>query len=269
VLDVSVVVPTLNARAFIDECLASVATDHPREIIVVDGGSSDGTCDIARRYSTKLLRHEGRGVGSARALGIEMTRSNWVLLLDADVILPPGAIRSLLTELMELDVTGLQARLESVSIGSGYWGRALAVHHRWSMADNRWFGFAATLFARETLVTHSFDITLPSGEDLDLVRRLQRAGARLAVSKEIVAVHRFGDTYDDARHQWLADGEGLAAILAKERWRASWLLLLPLGAALRGVVRSVRRRQPRWIGYYACLAFFNYVGMARKSLLDR
>ena len=53
--DVSVVVPARNAEAMLDECLASIEAQQPREIIVVDGNSTDGTLAIARRHGATIL----------------------------------------------------------------------------------------------------------------------------------------------------------------------------------------------------------------------
>src|SRR6478672_12375107 len=53
----------------LDECLASIEAEAPREIIVVDGNSTDGTLEIARRHSATILCDGGRGLPAARMLG--------------------------------------------------------------------------------------------------------------------------------------------------------------------------------------------------------
>src|SRR6266540_3743168 len=68
-LDVSVVVPVRNAERLLDACLASIARSRPRELIVVDGRSTDSTGEIAWRYTQRLLSDEGRGLPVARLLG--------------------------------------------------------------------------------------------------------------------------------------------------------------------------------------------------------
>ncbi|MDQ3668759.1 MAG: glycosyltransferase [Actinomycetota bacterium] len=265
-LDLSVIVPVRNAEAMLDECLASIARSEPREIILVDGMSTDGTIGVAGRYTGKILSDEGRGLPAARLLGAREASSRRVALIDADVVLPDGALASLLEEFDEGGYTALQAGLESVS-GPGYWGQALAYHHRTGRSKD-WFGLVATIFERDALLEHGFDPAFLSGEDIELRWRLQRSGARIGVSKRTVVTHSFDDTFDFARDQWLMDGRGLARMLGKHRLRALGLLALPAAAAARGIVLSLLRRQPIWIPYYALFAVFNYVGMV-EALTER
>src|SRR5437899_8049540 len=86
-LDLSVVVPVRNAEHLIEECLASISRARPREIIVVDGMSTDGTPDLARRYPVRIVDDSGRGVAAARAIGLELARCPWVALIDVDIVL--------------------------------------------------------------------------------------------------------------------------------------------------------------------------------------
>jgi len=258
-LDVSVVVPVRNAEELIDDCLASISRSEPREIILVDGLSTDRTLEIARRYPVRILSDEGRGLPAARALGAEAANSKLVALIDADVVLPEGALERLLEEFGEDGYAALQAGLDSVS-GPGYWGQALAHHHR-SGRSKDWFGVVATIFERDVLLEYGFDRAFLSGEDIELRWRLQQSGARIGVSRRTKVIHRFGDGFEFAKAQWLADGHGLGRMIAKHRWRAAILLGLPLAAGLRGTVLSVVRRQPRWIPYYLCFTVFNYIGM--------
>lgn len=264
-LDVSVVVPVRNAERLLEDCLDSIARSNPREIIVVDGLSTDGTVAIARRYGATVLSDEGKGLPAARKIGAEAASGRWVMLVDADVVLPDGALSALFDEFTEGGYAALQAGLHSVG-GPGYWGRALASHHR-SGRSKDWFGVVATLFERETLLRHSFDEQFLSGEDIELRWRLKRAGARIGVSSQTTVTHRFDDTYEFARGQWLADGHGMARMLRKHGWRAALLAVIPLAAGVRGIGLSVLRREPNWIPYYTLFTIFNYVGIV-KELVD-
>ncbi|HWU06318.1 MAG TPA: glycosyltransferase [Streptomyces sp.] len=263
-LDVSVVVPARNAESLIDGCLASIRRCNPREIIVVDGLSSDRTVDIARRHGAVVLSDEGRGLPAARRMGAEAASSPLVALIDVDVRLAEGDLERLLAEFRDEGYTALQAGLHSVS-GSGYWGRALAHHHRTGRSKN-WFGVVATVFDRETLLTHGFDDRFLSGEDVDLRWRLQQAGARIGVSRRTVVEHRFEDSWEFAKGQFVADGHGLGRMVANHGVRATILLGLPAAAAVRGVVLSLARLSPQWIPYYLVFALYNYLAMGRELI---
>ena len=257
--DLSVVVPVRNAEHLIEECLASITCARPREIIVVDGLSTDRTLDLARRYPVRIMCDGGRGVAAARAIGVELAQSPWVALIDVDMVLPEGALAQLLDECIRGHYSALQAGLHSVS-GSGYWGRALVTHHRTGRVKD-WPGVSATIVARDTLLKHGFDERFLSGEDIELRWRLRRAGARLGVSRRTIVTHRFGDTFAFARAQWLADGRGCGRMVGKYGWRAGGLLALPAAAGARGVVVSLLHGQPLWLPYYVGYVIFNYVGL--------
>jgi glycosyltransferase involved in cell wall biosynthesis len=262
-LPISVVVPVRNAERFLKQCLASVARQGPSEIVVVDGLSTDRTLAIASRYTNRVFSDDGRGVAAARRMGVAEARSRWVALVDADVVLPDGALRRLFDEFREGGYVGLQAGLNSVS-GDGYWGRALVQHHRTGRSRN-WFGLVATLFERDAFLEIGLDEAFLSGEDIELRVRLEQAGARVAVSSRTEVIHRFGDSYEFAKGQWLADGQGLARTVGKHGWRTAWLLVLPLAAAVRGIGLTLVRRQPAWIPYYLFFLVFNYVGLVQAA----
>jgi glycosyltransferase involved in cell wall biosynthesis len=166
-------------------------------IVVVDGRSTDGTLEIASRYTERILSDGGRGVAAARRMGVAEASSRWVALVDADVVLPDAALRNLFDEFREGGYVGLQAGLHSVS-GDGYWGRALVEHHRTGRSKN-WFGLVATLFERDAFLSIGLDEAFLSGEDIELRVRLERAGARVAVSSRTEVTHRFGDGFRSHR----------------------------------------------------------------------
>jgi glycosyltransferase involved in cell wall biosynthesis len=258
--DLTVVVPVRNAARLLPECLASVSREGPSQIVIVDGNSTDGTLDIARRYSTIIISDAGRGLPVARMLGAQAARTRYVALIDADVVLPEGSLARLLEEFTAGGYTALQAGLHSVG-GPGYWGRALAEHHRSGRSKN-WFGVVATIFERETLLTVGFDQRFVSGEDIELRWRLAQDGRRIGVSTTTIVTHRFdGDSFSFARDQFEMDGHGLAAMVRKHGWRGARLLALPAAAAVRGIVLNLARLQPQWVPYYVCFALGNYLAM--------
>jgi len=94
---VSVVIPAYNCGRFIGEALDSVFDqDYPAlEVIVVDDGSTDETCDVVARYgsSVALVRQRNSGAAVARNEGMRRARGEYVALLDADDLWLPGKLR--------------------------------------------------------------------------------------------------------------------------------------------------------------------------------
>jgi glycosyltransferase involved in cell wall biosynthesis len=260
--DLTAVVPARNAGALLPECLASIRDSGVAETIVVDGRSADDTVAVAREWGAVVLSDDGLGLPVARLRGAARARTRLVALVDADVVLPPGALTALRQEFLAGRYTALQAGLCSVS-GPGYWGRALANHHR-TGRSRRWFGLVATVMERDVLLAVGYDQRFGSGEDIELRWRLRHAGRRIGVSSHVFAEHRFAeDTFSFARSQFLMDGTGLGLMVRKHGARGLPLLLLPAAAGVRGTVLSLARRQPRWLPYFAAFAGYNYLGMWR------
>lgn len=95
---VSIVTPVFNREALVERAVASCLRQDEQdwEQIVVDDGSTDGSAAAVARHRDariRLLRHErNRGVSPARNTGVRAARGRWVLFLDSDDELLPGAL---------------------------------------------------------------------------------------------------------------------------------------------------------------------------------
>ena len=90
---ITVVIPTLNAENGLAACLTALVTATVeglvREVIIVDGGSSDRTADIIDQAGATLVRSVP-GRGQQLAAGADQARMPWLLFLHADTVLEPG-----------------------------------------------------------------------------------------------------------------------------------------------------------------------------------
>lgn len=94
----SVIIPLYNKEDSIAATIESVLTQDfvDYEIIVVDDGSTDSSVDVVRSIKSEkiiLYQKENGGPSSARNYGVNKAQGEWVLLLDADDRLTPGALQ--------------------------------------------------------------------------------------------------------------------------------------------------------------------------------
>lgn len=115
-VDVAVIIPAFNERdgvgPTIDRVRASLtATPLAFEIVVVDDGSTDGTAEEAEQHDVRVIRQrENRGYGAALKAGILQSRSDYVVIIDADGTYPPEMIPALLGRMYDADmVVGARA----------------------------------------------------------------------------------------------------------------------------------------------------------------
>jgi hypothetical protein len=176
---VSVVIPALNEAAHLPRMLAALRLGAPHEIIVVDGGSADGTPEIARAHdATVLSAFAGRAAqmnaGAAAATG------EWLLFLHADTLPPAGWPALLRTTLA---APGVVAGAFAFAIEGEFPGRRWIERATNLRACRRQlpYGDQGLFLRREMFFTLGGFRALPIMEDYDFVRRL-RARGRIAIA---------------------------------------------------------------------------------------
>jgi glycosyltransferase involved in cell wall biosynthesis len=102
---VSVVIPTLNEAGNIREALDTIERElaYPKEIIVVDGNSTDGTLEIVKDSNCRLIIEPRRGYGVALRRGMQAAKGDVVIMVDGDGTYEFKHINMLLERMMETD----------------------------------------------------------------------------------------------------------------------------------------------------------------------
>lgn len=94
-ITISAVIITLNEEKNITRCLKSLKWVD--EIIIIDSGSTDKTCDIAKKFSSKVkvFNNPWPGDGMQKCFGIEKTSHPWVIIIDADEEVTPELAKNI------------------------------------------------------------------------------------------------------------------------------------------------------------------------------
>ena len=186
---ISVVSPTLNAAAFVEETLRSVLEQgYPRlEYIVQDGGSTDRTLEIIGRYAARLASVDSRrdaGQSDALNMGFRRTTGEIMAYLNSDDLLLPGALHyvaSFFARHPDIDVVyGHRVVIDEEGWEIGRW-----VLPRHDDAVLSWADYVPqeTLFWRRRIwekAGAAFDETFQFAMDWELLLRFRDAGARFA-----------------------------------------------------------------------------------------
>ncbi|WP_127846119.1 TIGR04283 family arsenosugar biosynthesis glycosyltransferase [Psychroflexus aestuariivivens] len=109
---ISIIIPALNEENYITEVLAhSLKLQGDFEIIVVDGGSSDNTFEIAKGFKEVQVFRSPRGRASQMNYGAALAKGEILLFLHADTILPDNAYSSIVDLCQDKKVSGGSFRL--------------------------------------------------------------------------------------------------------------------------------------------------------------
>lgn len=181
---VSVVIPCYQQGHFLDESIGSaLRQNHPAiEVIVVDDGSPDNTEEVARRIPGVLhVRQRNQGLSAARNSGLRSSTGDFVVFLDADDRLAPGAVAAALSCLRtdpgygmvagQFRVIGLNGVVLAVPPG-----RASRSNHYVEMVRDYFIGPPGVMMIRRAVLDEvgGFDPSIGPAADYDMALRIAR-----------------------------------------------------------------------------------------------
>lgn len=171
---ISIIIATKNEEKNIETCLLSIAEQsfQPLEVIVVDNGSSDGTKEIARRYTEKVF-DKGPERSAQRNFGMLcVAKGEYVMYVDSDMMLAPDLIERCVEFLKGNDCVALH--IPEVVLGRGYWScvrRFERGFYEGTVVDG------ARFFIRDVFIgIGGFDEHMSGPEDWDIDKKIKRVG---------------------------------------------------------------------------------------------
>ena len=188
---ISVVIPAKNSERTVGKCLFSVFDQDykPFEVIIVDGGSEDGTLDVAKAHGARTFLeppHEGNAPGIGRNYGAKNARGNILAFIDSDCY-PEKTWLTKVARILKnrkVGIYGIIVRDKNGNIVS-------RAYHYLYMQISRDFVPSRCMAIRKELFLRvgGFDETLTSGEDNDLSYRVRDLGYNIIVDKESKVYH--------------------------------------------------------------------------------
>ena len=192
---ISIITPSYNTEEFIESTIKSVLNQtYPNiEHIIVDDGSRDRSWSIIQRFRDKLkaIQTDHRGGSYARNYGTRLAQGEYIMFLDADDIISPDTICSLLAT--------LESRSNSIAVCK--WGRLVKRKGKWIEEPSQvpiyppggdpikgwltgWFyPTCATLWPRDVYEnTGGWDENLSANQDGDLMLRALLNGIRVELA---------------------------------------------------------------------------------------
>lgn len=219
---ISVIIPAFNYARFLRQTLDSALNQAgvPLEVLVVDDGSTDETPDVLAGYGSDInvIRQKHQGLSAARNAGLNGTGGTFIVFLDADDVLPRGALASQSESLLadtDADAVVCQSFFfetcdtKGALIKSGKWRLFkdhLDVHLcHFNIAPPHAFMFKRSALNRAGL----FDTSLKACEDHDMWFRTVFNGAKLKINPDLEVPYRRhpGSVSQNVETQWLHDAK--------------------------------------------------------------
>ncbi len=197
----SVVIPVYSAREMLRNCLTHLFRSRPtrpEECIVVDDGSTDGSARVAVEFGCRVIPvSERRGPAYARNLGAIAATGDILFFLDADICVHPDTLRRVRESFQaEPGLDALMGSYDDEPQQQDFLSQYRNLMHCFVHQNARreactfWSGCGA--IRRDVFLKHGgFDesYSRPAIEDIELGYRLQQAGCRLVLDRDIQVKH--------------------------------------------------------------------------------
>jgi glycosyltransferase involved in cell wall biosynthesis len=262
---ISVVVCVKNEESRIEGCLRSIMYNHPSEIIVVDGGSSDRTAELALKYTKKVIISTGSNLTRDRQIGIDSSNQDLIAMIDADHRLDGDSLQGLLNDLTNNDYDIVQSQLLSYK-NNNYWNSA--EEDAWQLTHNIpgpkvMIGVAPAMYRKSLFSKVKFDDNVTKTiDDTDFIYRLSKIKTmKIGIGETKIKQLHFG-SFSDYRKKFKWYGIGDSEFCIKHPHRSFRILyhliirypiIYPLKALVSGKIKV--------IPFFMMQGFFRFYGL--------
>lgn len=185
---ISAIVPTCNEEELLPRCLESILNEREDlQLIVVDGGSTDRTLQVARSYTDQVLVLEKADLAAQLNAGAAKAAGDIILFLHADSRLTPGT----LGQLKQIPFDTVGGAFSMQLDGSRYFYRLLSLGgNLYCRLTGTYFGDRG-IFARPSTFNKLKGFkTLPIMSDVDFSKRMQKLGRCVLLKGPVISSSR-------------------------------------------------------------------------------
>ena len=182
---ISIIIPTLNEEKDLPNLLKSIKQqNYPCEIIISDANSKDSTREIAKEHNCKIT--EGGRPAKGRNNGVEESKHNLIVFLDADTILKKDFLKGNIKEFLKRDLDMAICYMKfskatpSIKITEKFYNISFRI-----ISKIYGIGTGFCIICKKDMhkKIKGFDESIHILEDMDYVRRAKLSGARYGILK--------------------------------------------------------------------------------------
>lgn len=180
---ISIIIPAYQEAKYIQKTFRSIKmlTRKPDEVIVVDGGSTDKTREIAKKFGAKVIIEKTRGIGLARNRGLKEATGDIIAYTDADTTVPPDWLTKIEESLKNPKAVGVYGIFKVLDGNIFY---RLHIAYTGALMNKIYYYFGVLMapgqnmaFKRKAgLKVGGFPENFKIAEDIEMMTRLKKIG---------------------------------------------------------------------------------------------
>ena len=248
---ISLLVAVRNESRFIEDCLQSILdqtySQEQLEVIILDGGSSDGTWEIAERLikghpNFKLIENSKVTQSAAWNMGIEICNGEIISIVSGHVTLAPDYVAQAVETLQRTSADLVGGTIRAVSATNVGQAIALALSHPFGVGgarhryteyeqqtDSVFMGFChRSLYEK----IGGYDEELVRNQDDEFSYRLTKSGGRIICNPDIISYYHSRSTYKSLWKQYFQYGFYKVRVLQKHHRQMRPRQFVPLAFVL-------------------------------------
>jgi len=236
-MDFTIIIPTYNSEIYIKDCLLSIANiDYPRdryEVIVVDGGSSDGTLDIINSFDDiKLVHSSNISISNSRNLAAAAATGDNFVFIDSDCLVHKDLLNKCFKYLKQYTCYGA---FYSACEKHGWIAAAWIIVEKKPDGIVKWIPSGTLAVTRDAFMAiGGFNEALQVEEDEDFCHRIRANGGTIFNDSSIASVH-------------LGQANSFRQFYNKEVWRG------------RSLIKPLRSYLTRKLSIFDGVIFFYFL----------